>query len=141
MPSPSPPDCASAACALSFTENKKFKAKMNYADKTKIPYVLFLGEDEVSSGVVTCKDMVTGEQTKGAPDEIIARIYAAIREKNAQKVIVEKVTSRAASPAVWAKCAISPIFSRFFGVRHSLTPFYSRFFTFSIFHFCIVCAI
>ena len=73
-----------------YTENKKFKAKMNYADKTKIPYVLFLGEDEVSSGVVTCKDMVTGEQTKGAPDEIIARIYAAIREKNTQKVIVEK---------------------------------------------------
>ena len=73
-----------------YTENKKFKAKMNYADKTKIPYVLFLGEDEVASGVVTCKDMVTGEQTKGAPDEIIARIYAAIREKNAQKVIVEK---------------------------------------------------
>ena len=73
-----------------YTENKKFKAKMNYADKTKIPYVLFLGEDEVTSGVVTCKDMVTGEQTKGAPDEIIARIYAAIREKNAQKVIVEK---------------------------------------------------
>ena len=73
-----------------YTENKKFKAKMNYADKTKIPYILFLGEDEVASGVVTCKDMVTGEQTKGAPDEIIARIYAAIREKNAQKVIVEK---------------------------------------------------
>ena len=73
-----------------YTENKKFKAKMNYADKTKIPYVLFLGEDEVASGVVTCKDIVTGEQTKGAPDEIIARIYAAIREKNAQKVIVEK---------------------------------------------------
>ena len=63
---------------------------MNYADKTKISYVLFLGEDEVASGVVTCKDMVTGEQTKAAPDEIIARIYAAIREKNAQKVIVEK---------------------------------------------------
>ena len=73
-----------------YTEQKKFKAKMNYADKTKIPYVLFLGEDEDSSGIVTCKDMVTGEQTKGAPDEIIARIYAAIREKNAQKVIVEK---------------------------------------------------
>ena len=30
------------------------------------------------------------QYTKGAPDEIIARIYAAIREKNAQKVIVEK---------------------------------------------------
>ena len=73
-----------------YTENKKFKAKMNYADKTKIPYVLFLGEDEVASGIVTCKDMITGEQTKGTPEETVERICAAIREKNAQKVIVEK---------------------------------------------------
>ena len=63
---------------------------MNYADKTKIPYVLFLGEDEVASGIVTCKDMITGEQTKGTPEETVERICAAIREKNAQKVIVEK---------------------------------------------------
>ena len=34
--------------------------------------------------------MVTGEQTKGAPDEIIDRSYAAIRAKNAQKVNVDK---------------------------------------------------
>ena len=63
---------------------------MSYADKTKVPYVIVLGEDEVASGVVTCKDMSTGEQIKGAPDEIIARIYGAMREKNAQTVIVEK---------------------------------------------------
>ncbi len=73
-----------------YTENKKFKAKMNYADKTKIPFVLFLGEDEVSSGVVTCKNMTTGEQTKGTPDEIVAAVGSAIRERNRQPVIVEK---------------------------------------------------
>ena len=45
-------------------EQKKFKAKMSYADKLSIPYVIFLGEDEISVGVVACKDMATGEQTK-----------------------------------------------------------------------------
>ena len=28
-----------------YTEKKKFKAKMNYADKLKVPYVYFLGEE------------------------------------------------------------------------------------------------
>jgi len=37
-------------------EQKKFKAKMSYADKLSIPYVIFLGEDEISVGVVACKD-------------------------------------------------------------------------------------
>ncbi len=46
-----------------YAENKKFKAKLSYADKLKIPYVVFLGEDEISKGLVTIKDMVTGEQT------------------------------------------------------------------------------
>ena len=47
-----------------YTEKKKFHAKMNYADRLKIPYVVFLGEDELSAGVVSCKDMASGEQTK-----------------------------------------------------------------------------
>ena len=47
-----------------YTEPKKFKAKMNYADKLKVPFVAFLGEDEVKNGVVSLKDMVSGEQTK-----------------------------------------------------------------------------
>ena len=40
-----------------YTEQKKFKAKMNYADKLGIPYVIFLGEDEVSAGVCAVKDL------------------------------------------------------------------------------------
>ena len=49
-----------------YTEPKKFKAKMNYADKIGVPYVAFLGEDEVANGVVSLKDMVSGEQEKVA---------------------------------------------------------------------------
>lgn len=46
-----------------YSENKKFKAKVSYADKLKIPYVVFLGEDEINNGLVTVKDMKTGQQT------------------------------------------------------------------------------
>ena len=45
-----------------YTEPKKFKAKMNYADHIGVPFVAFLGEDEVQNGVVSLKDMASGEQ-------------------------------------------------------------------------------
>ena len=73
-----------------YTEAKKFKAKMNYADKLAIPYVLFLGEDEIAQGIVTCKDMLSGEQTKLSADDTLARIRKGIDAKNSGKVIVEK---------------------------------------------------
>ncbi len=52
-----------------YTEPKKFKAKMNYADRTGVPFVAFLGEDEVANGVVSLKNMVSGEQEKVALSE------------------------------------------------------------------------
>ena len=73
-----------------YTEAKKFKAKMNYADKLAIPYVLFLGEDEIAQGIVTCKDMVSGEQTKLSTDDTLALIRKGIDARNSGKVIVEK---------------------------------------------------
>ncbi len=57
-----------------YGEQKKFKAKMNYADKIKVPFVVFLGEDELRDGVVACKDMKSGEQTKLGFDETLARV-------------------------------------------------------------------
>ena len=45
-----------------YTEQRKFKQKMSYADKLAIPYVVFLGEDEIAKGAVSVKDMATGEQ-------------------------------------------------------------------------------
>ena len=73
-----------------YTEQKKFKAKMNYADKLSIPYVVFLGEDEINAGIVACKDMVTGEQTKLSFEDTLARIRAGLDKKNAGAVILEK---------------------------------------------------
>ena len=73
-----------------YTEQKKFKAKMNYANNLGIPYVVFLGEDEVAAGVVACKDMVSGEQTKLGFDETLTRIREGLNEKNSGCVILEK---------------------------------------------------
>jgi histidyl-tRNA synthetase len=71
-----------------YTEQKKFKAKMNYADKLGIPYVVFLGEDEINAGVVACKDMKTGEQTKLEPAATIYRIKAGLAELEKGSVIL-----------------------------------------------------
>ena len=69
-------------------ENKKFKQKISYADKLGIPYVIFLGEDEINAGVVACKDMATGEQTKLEPAATIYRIKAGLAEKEKGAVIL-----------------------------------------------------
>ena len=71
------------------SEAKKFKQKIGYADKLGIPYVVFLGEDEISAGVVACKDMATGEQTKLEPAATIYRIKAGLAELEKGSVIVE----------------------------------------------------
>ena len=52
-----------------YCEQKKFKAKMSYADKLSIPYVVLIGEDEISAGVVAVKNMQSGEQVKLSPEE------------------------------------------------------------------------
>jgi histidyl-tRNA synthetase len=70
-------------------EEKKFKQKISYADKLGIPYVIFLGEDEISAGVVACKDMLTGEQTKLDAKATIYRIKAGLDARNQGSVIRE----------------------------------------------------
>lgn len=57
-----------------YSEKKKFKAKIGYADKLGIPFVIFLGEDEIAQNVCALKNMDTGEQeavTQAAALEII----------------------------------------------------------------------
>ena len=71
-------------------ENKKFKQKISYADKLGIPYVIFLGEDEIAAGVVACKDMASGEQTKLSAAATIARIQSGLSEREKGAVILEK---------------------------------------------------
>ncbi len=61
-----------------YTEQKKFKQKMSYADKTGIPYVVFLGEDEIARGVVSVKDMASGQQQTLPQEQAIALIQSGI---------------------------------------------------------------
>ena len=72
-----------------YTEQKKFKAKMSYADKTGVPYVVFVGEDEIREGVVACKDMATGEQTKLDVARTLARIQDGLTKRRDGAVILE----------------------------------------------------
>ena len=73
-----------------YTEQKKFKAKMSYADKLGVPYVVFLGDDEIAGNVVACKDMISGEQTTLPFDETLALIQAGLAKRNEGAVILEK---------------------------------------------------
>ena len=73
-----------------YTEQKKFKAKMSYADKLGVPYVVFLGDDEIAGNVVACKDMTSGEQTTLPFDETLAQIQAGLAKRNEGSVILEK---------------------------------------------------
>ena len=73
-----------------YTEQKKFKAKMNYADKLGVPYVVFLGDDEIAAGLVACKGMTSGEQTKLPFDATLSRIQEGLSQRNQGKVILEK---------------------------------------------------
>ena len=73
-----------------YTEQKKFKAKMNYADKLGVPYVVFLGDDEIAGNVVACKDMTSGEQTTLPFDATLSLIQSSLAKRNEGAVIVEK---------------------------------------------------
>ena len=73
-----------------YTEKKKFKAKIGYADKLGIPYVVFLGEDEIANNVITLKDMTSGEQKTLPVTEAVALLKDGLAAKNAGTVIQEK---------------------------------------------------
>ena len=49
--------------------------------------MLLLGEDEIAEGLVSLKNMETGEQLKLSAAEAVGRIRDAVSERNAQPVI------------------------------------------------------
>jgi len=72
-----------------YTEQKKFKARMSYADKLGFPYVILIGEDEIAAGKVALKDMSSGDQLSLSPDMAAAAVRRALEEKSGIKVIRE----------------------------------------------------
>ena len=73
-----------------YAEQKKFKAKIGYADKLHIPYVIFLGEDEIAKGECSVKDLATGQQQSLSVEGAIALIKESIAQKSNDCVIIER---------------------------------------------------
>ena len=72
-----------------YSERKKFKAKIGYADKLGIPFVIFLGEDEIAQNVCALKNMVTGEQEAVTQAAALETIRAEIARRTAGAILRE----------------------------------------------------
>ena len=72
-----------------YSEKKKFKAKIGYADKLGIPFVIFLGEDEIAQNVCALKNMDTGEQEAVTQAAALETIRAEIARRTAGAILRE----------------------------------------------------
>ena len=73
-----------------YSEKKKFKAKIGYADKLGIPFVIFLGEDEIAQNVCALKNMDTGEQEAVTQAAALETIRAEIARRTAGAILREQ---------------------------------------------------
>ena len=55
-----------------FPDAAKMKKQMAYANAKQIPFVVLAGENEMSQGKLTLKNMETGEQQLLSPDELVS---------------------------------------------------------------------
>ena len=57
-----------------YPEAAKMKKQMTYADKKGIPFVALVGETEMQEGIVSLKNMSTGEQTNVKTEELSQKL-------------------------------------------------------------------
>ncbi|MBR8712646.1 histidine--tRNA ligase [Porphyromonas levii] len=57
-----------------YPEDAKLKKQMSYANALSIPYVAFVGAEEVDSKTITLKDMESGEQMALTLEQLIQRL-------------------------------------------------------------------
>ena len=62
---------------LVYPDAAKTKKQMDFANRNNIPYVVFIGEEEIASNTVTLKNMTSGEQEKVPVAEIVSRLHNA----------------------------------------------------------------
>ncbi len=72
-----------------YSENKKFKAKMAYANRLGVPFAVLLGEDEIREGRVSLKDMTTGSQELLTVKEAVRRVTEAAAVRRAAAPVRE----------------------------------------------------
>ena len=71
-----------------YGENKKFKQKMSYADKLAVPFAVLLGDDEISQGKCSLKNMKTGQQQLLTAEEAAQEVISCLQ--NNGPIILEK---------------------------------------------------
>lgn len=54
-----------------YPDPDKLKKQMKYADQKQIPLVVLAGENEIGSGILTVKNMKTGEQMNLTPGQLV----------------------------------------------------------------------
>ncbi|MBC3785803.1 histidine--tRNA ligase [Spirosoma utsteinense] len=62
----------SGVAAEVYPDLTKVKKMMDYANAKAIPYVVLIGSEEVQTGLLSVKNMVTGEQTKMTADAVLS---------------------------------------------------------------------
>ena len=59
-----------------YPDAAKMKKQMAYANARHIPFVALIGENELQQGLVTLKNMGTGEQSQLTPEQLLAHLRA-----------------------------------------------------------------
>ena len=57
-----------------YPDTSKMKKQMNYANKKGIPFVVLVGEDEMSSGLLTVKNMTDGTQSTMKLEDLVSNL-------------------------------------------------------------------
>ena len=57
-----------------YPSSVKLKKQMNYADDKNIPWVILIGSEEMETGLLSLKNMKSGEQQKLPAEQIIATL-------------------------------------------------------------------
>lgn len=60
-------------CEL-YPDNAKLKKQMAYADRKGIPFVAVVGEEEMQKGLISLKNMQSGEQTTVTVEQVVAKL-------------------------------------------------------------------
>ena len=94
-----------------YTEQKKFKAKLSYADKLNIPFAVFLGEDEIQAGTATVKNLTMAndfsqeELERMAQEGIHKQITLPTQE--AVAYLQQQIAQRVEDTPIWDKVDIA----------------------------------
>ncbi|WP_234734289.1 histidine--tRNA ligase [Tellurirhabdus bombi] len=60
--------------AEAYPDSAKLKKQLDYANQKYIPYVVLIGSEEMQTGLLTLKSMVTGEQKKLSVEAIVTEV-------------------------------------------------------------------